>query len=78
MSTSGLKNRQSELEVDDEKQQIKRLKFDENKEREHEHKGSACKLSESLEPPEGMSDQENKNVTSKDQSKCKQSLPELL
>lgn len=77
MSTSGLKNRQSELEVDDEKQQIKRLKFDENKEREREHKGSVCKLSESLEPSEVMSDQESKNVTSKDRSKCKQSVPKL-
>lgn len=77
MSTSGLKNRPSELEVD-EKQQIKRLKFDEDKEREHEHKGSVCKLPVSLEPSEGMSEEENKNVTSKDRGKCKQSLPELL
>lgn len=78
MSNSGLKKRQSEEGADDEKQQIKRLKFDENREGELELKGTACKLSENLESSEGTSGQESKNVTSKDRSKCKTLLKLLL
>ncbi|TWW56955.1 Serine/threonine-protein phosphatase 4 regulatory subunit 2 [Takifugu flavidus] len=68
MSNSGLKKRQSEQGADDEKQQIKRLKFDENREGGLELKGTACKQSENLESSEGTSGQESKNVTPKDRS----------
>lgn len=69
MSNSGLKKRQSEQGADDEKQQIKRLKFDENREGGLELKGTACQQSENLESSEGTSGQESKNVTPKDRSK---------
>lgn len=62
----------------DDKQEIKRLKFDENREREHEDKDSACKLSQNLETSEGTSGQEMRNAMSGDCGKCKQSLFKFL
>lgn len=78
MPDCGLKNRQPEQDTGDDKQEIKRLKFDENRESEHEDKNSACKLSENLESSEGTSGQEIRNTTSGDHSKCKQSLFRFL
>lgn len=77
MPNYGLKNRQPEQDADDDKQQIKRLKFDENRETEHD-KDPACKLSENLEFSEGTSSQQIRNTTSADRGKCKQFLFKFL
>lgn len=78
MPNCGLKNRQPEQDAGDDKQEIKRLKFDENREREHEDKDSACKLSQNLETSEGTSGQEMRNTMSGDCGKYKQSLFKFL
>lgn len=64
MPNYGLKKRQPEQDAGDDEQQIKRLKFDENRETEHD-KDPACKLSENLE-------------SSADRGKCKQFLFKFL
>lgn len=74
MPNYGLKNRQPVQDAGDDKQEIKRLKFDEDRETEHEDKDSACKLSENLESSEGTSGQEVRITTSGDCGKYRKSL----
>lgn len=71
MPNCELKNRQQEDDTGDDKQEIKRLKLDKNRETEHEDKYSDCKMSENLESSEGPSGQKIRNTTSRDHGKCK-------
>lgn len=78
MPNCGIRNRQLEQDAGDDKHEIKRLKFDENRETKHEDEDSACKLSENLESSEGASGQEIKTTASGDCGKSKQSLFKFL
>lgn len=74
ISHCGLKNRQPDQEADDQKQEIKRLKFDENKEIEQRDKDKIYELSENQESSEGKCVPEEINTMSEDCGECKQSL----
>lgn len=78
MPNCGFKNRQPQQDADDDKHEIKRLKFEESRDTEHEDKDSARKLPENLESSEGASGQEITNTASGDCGKCKQSLFKFL
>lgn len=73
-----LKSRQPQQDAGDDKQVIKRLKFDENRETEHGDKDSACKMSQNLGFSEGTSGQDLRNTPSGDCGKFKYLLFKFL